>query len=533
MKEIDSIEYKGYKAFSEEARFESVKNVNLIIGKNNSGKSSSLDVIKKVFCNNQNVDISFKIKEKISSEEIAKYFRDDIRHGWIGNISEYEYGLKYINNDIIYNVNNNSIDIITPEDREYVSCLRDLASKKFSDIKKKYIREISSERNISPEPMDFDRVFPDGRGITSLISQFINRSDLDERKVENDFLDALNSILGTDSHYDGIRVQQIRQDDGKPIWEIFLIENGNRYALSKMGSGLKTIIMVLVNLMLLDEKEKSLFVFEELENNLHPFLQRRLFEFIYNYADKNDLLVFLTSHSHVSINCFFGKEKASIYHVYKEGVISKLELVESSLEKIKILDDLDVRASDLLQTNGIIWVEGPSDRIYINKWISLLDKDLKENVHYSFAYYGGKLLSHYTVSENEGLLNILLTNRNSCIVIDSDKRTKEEKINSTKQRIKDEFEKNNLFCWITAGKEIENYIPRKAVNDLCGSNYKQIGIYELFPEYIKEHDGNFSSHKVEFANEITQYISSENYEVLDCKEKVEHIVQLIKKWNKM
>ena len=33
-----------------------------------------------------------------------------------------------------------------------------------------------------------------------------------------------------------------------------------------------------------------------------------------------------------------------------------------------MLNDLDVRASDLLQSNGIIWVEGPSDRIYIKRW---------------------------------------------------------------------------------------------------------------------------------------------------------------------
>lgn len=30
------------------------------------------------------------------------------------------------------------------------------------------------------------------------------------------------------------------------------------------------------------------------------------------------------------------------------------------------LDDLGVKASDLLQANGIIWVEGPSDRAYIH-----------------------------------------------------------------------------------------------------------------------------------------------------------------------
>ena len=32
-----------------------------------------------------------------------------------------------------------------------------------------------------------------------------------------------------------------------------------------------------------------------------------------------------------------------------------------------VLDDLGAKASDIFQSNGIIWVEGPSDRIYIKK----------------------------------------------------------------------------------------------------------------------------------------------------------------------
>jgi len=34
----------------------------------------------------------------------------------------------------------------------------------------------------------------------------------------------------------------------------------------------------------------------------------------------------------------------------------------------------------------VIWVEGPSDRIYFNKWIELFDPDLKEHDDYEFAF---------------------------------------------------------------------------------------------------------------------------------------------------
>ena len=33
----------------------------------------------------------------------------------------------------------------------------------------------------------------------------------------------------------------------------------------------------------------------------------------------------------------------------------------------EVLSNLGIRASELLQSNGVIWVEGPSDRVYIKR----------------------------------------------------------------------------------------------------------------------------------------------------------------------
>ena len=238
-----------------------------------------------------------------------------------------------------------------------------------------------------------------------------------------------------------------------------MVEGDERFPISKMGSGLKTILLVLLNLIVCSkEKGTNIFLFEELENNLHPALQRRLFNYIHNYAIKNNALFFITSHSHVAVNCFYSKENTSIYHIEKKKGISTISSVNNTFEYSKLLDDLDVKASDLLQSNGIIWVEGPSDRIYIKKWISLVDDSLEENVHFQFAYYGGRLLSHYTANdenEDQNLIRVLLTNRNSAIVIDSDRRKKTDTINSTKERIRNEFVSKKLFVWITDGNEFD------------------------------------------------------------------------------
>lgn len=92
----------------------------------------------------------------------------------------------------------------------------------------------------------------------------------------------------------------------------------SRCPLSRMGSGLKTIILVLLNLLVISELDeykdkKMVYGFEELENNLHPAMQRKLFEYIYEFAEKNDVQVFITTHSHVAINAFYDKDDAGYF----------------------------------------------------------------------------------------------------------------------------------------------------------------------------------------------------------------------------
>lgn len=206
-------------------------------------------------------------------------------------------------------------------------------------------------------------------------------------------------------------------------------------------------------------------------------MQRRVFEYLYSFTEKHDVRIFLTSHSHVAINVLYGKDNACIYHVTKENKYSSIKPVGTYFDKIDILEDLDVKASDILQSNGIIWVEGPSDRIYIKRWLEVFtDNQFVEGRDYQFLYYGGKLLSHYELGRDEsveGLINILTTNRNAAIVIDSDKKYASAKINDTKKRVKEEFEKQGFMCWITQGKEIENYLTARSINQAFNKKLKK------------------------------------------------------------
>lgn len=538
-----------YKCFQDRATIEPPSLVNLVIGRNNCGKTTLSDVIEYVYSNVNipNANIQGVTLECVINDEAVKYtFSDsEIRSGmtFYNGESQYTYGKKLIGKPLQINVkrSENSLAFLSIDNsQKTISDLNDkvhynnrdwenLGRNMITKVPHYRFYRISAERDIFPEKEDVRGIDSKGNGITAKIDALLNNDGQNYAVISKYLLNDLNTILEGESHYSSI-VTTKSQSGYK---EICLIENEERIKLSQMGSGLKTILFVLLYLRLYCNNDPyNFYIFEELENNLHPEIQRRLFGYIYSYCLKNNCHVFITSHSHVAINCFYGKEQASIYRVYKkENGSSSIEKIESYFDKTKLLDDLGVKASDIFQANGIIWVEGPSDRVYINKWLMLKEPELKENVDYCFLYYGGKLLSHYTGSDLDDLIRIFLINRNGLIVMDSDIESEQEEIRDTKKRVKKEFEDNGMYVWVTKGREVENYIYFKDLNKLSDdNNYSEVPVYGKFSEFIKDYDDEFVSHKVEFAKKVE--MEQESLNVLDLDECLEQVVSNIKKWNK-
>lgn len=554
--EINSIRFRNYKSFTDDFHsIEDLKNINVFIGRNNSGKSSCVDIIQsltdlRLFKHN-NAEI--RIEKELTYDDLDLIFNFSLLQGRKESRIQRDLDL-YEHKRMEFEVQNvissfafqNVTDTtVFPESKNWNRIGTNIGK----ILSQKRIIRLNAERNIIPEKEDKEiELHEDGTGAVNVIQHILNYDNYDESIIRDDLLDAINEVIYPDSKFDGITVQKITDDK----WEIFLYENDHRFALSKMGSGLKTIILVLLDLLVMPcinigsimksdindiHYENIIFAFEEIENNLHPALQRRLFEYIYRFSIEHDTTVLLTTHSHVAINLFAEKDEAQLYHINKENGKSSIHKVEDYITKCEILNDLDVRASDLLQSNGIIWVEGPSDKIYVKRWLELWgDNTLVEGVDYQFLYYGGRILSHFTAdtdSKDDNLINILSTNRNSAIIIDSDICGKKAKINSTKKRIRSEFSNVGMFCWITDGKEIENYIPYQAINSAYNVKLTtQCKKNSLFPKYIKQVIGNNTFNKVSFAHRVIDHITDDNSsKILDLKNQIDALNKEIKKWN--
>lgn len=553
--------FKNYKCFGDVPQgIDEVKPINIIIGKNNSGKSSLLDLIEYVTKKQNQINplkyrgnkkSEIQVTTQLNEKDIITTFSKTTSGGHIpGN--HYSYGSQFIGKSFSFELDKkNRFVSLENDNQDYVKKgqkgWEDLAVNISNPLEQFLFKKISSERDIKSERDDIQslNLEPNGSNATNIIQNFLNLASLNTDLVRVDFLNALNSIFNPDIEFQAIRCQKLAHDQ----WEIFLEEkNKGTIQLSESGSGLKTVILTLIHTVLTPKIEKLplnkfIFAFEELENNLHPSLLRNLLIYLRNIVLEEQAIFFLTTHSNVVIDLFSKDEYAQIHHVLQVGNESKVLPVSSYYDNIRVLDDLDVRASDLLQSNLVIWVEGPSDRIYLNKWIQLFSNStLIEGAHYQIVFYGGRLLSHLTFKDPESaeidnLLKLLSVNRNAAIIIDSDKKAKQTRLNDTKKRIVSEFEKYNGFVWVTNGKEIENYIPScvisRSLEIKMNLSVKQYGDFVNYLNKRQSGLGNkFMRNKVKYAHLFADnFIKNDFINFLDLKTKIKSLINYIEKVN--
>lgn len=236
-----------------------------------------------------------------------------------------------------------------------------------------------------------------------------------------------------------------------PTLGILVEVSGKTLPLESYGTGLHQLLVMATYCTVFTD---TIVCLEEPEVFLHPRLQKKLFQYLKENTQNQYLI---SSHSPQAVNT-----EGSVISIRLEAGESKVKAASSDLARAELCADLGLRPSDLLQSNCVIWVEGPSDRILLVAWLKKLAPELKEGIHFSVMFYGGTGNLEHLSGDGEGVIedfiNLTRLNRRVVFVVDSDRADAAGSISETKERIASEVSGANGFVWITEGKELENYL---------------------------------------------------------------------------
>ena len=316
-----------------------------------------------------------------------------------------------------------------------------------------------------------------------------------------------------------------------------IINNGIRLPLSSFGTSVHELLILLTSITSMDD---SICCIEEPEIHFHPILQKEFLRFLITEPDN---IFFISTHSPSFINAVRDNSDVQIIHLKKIEQTTEQYSVVKKEEFWDLLRDIGVNPSDILQSNCVIWVEGPSDIYYLNRWINLLEPNLIENKDYSFFCYRthGKLLIDDD-NLDHAQTNLLSVSRNSIVIMDSDRKNESEELKTNKKQLIASCEKNNIFYWLTKGREIENYLTnstlKKSLEHLRKSKAEiEIGLFDKISEIIDKSltkNGlsplDYNNNKPALAKKISSFIEIDDVQS-ELKESLKSLIEKIKSFN--
>jgi len=133
-------------------------------------------------------------------------------------------------------------------------------------------------------------------------------------------------------------------------------EGDLRIPIQHIGGGSQELLFLLRHL----TEDGLIFGIEEPESHLHPQLARQLFDILKQISTEKQ--VFITTHSTVFVD---QADPANTWIVRKKNREAQILRVKEPEDLRNILYELGVKPSDIFYSNGIIFVEGTTEKVVL------------------------------------------------------------------------------------------------------------------------------------------------------------------------
>ncbi|AKD55634.1 ATP-dependent nuclease [Spirosoma radiotolerans] len=182
------------------------------------------------------------------------------------------------------------------------------------------------------------------------------------RNISNLYREACENILG---FYIGTE----QDEEGKHA--AFAIDDYRSIPLTSMGDGVPNILGLITDLCLADDK---IFLIEEPENDIHPKALKALLKLILEKSTTNQF--FISTHSNIVVRTLGANNSTKIFQITTANDFSTfvkiphskiLEISNDSRDRLKLLEDLGYDVYDYALWKGWLFLEESSAETIINE----------------------------------------------------------------------------------------------------------------------------------------------------------------------
>lgn len=343
--------------------------------------------------------------------------------------------------------------------------------------------------------------------------------------------------------------------------KVLLIKIGDETErpIHELGDGIQMIIILTFPFY---SNFSGIIVIEEPELFIHPGLQKTFIKFLISNKATENFQVFMATHSNHIIDSINSSNLVSLFSVRKRENPNDKSIEKTPnfiLENLafgnnNLLTQLGITTTSVYLSNCTIWVEGITDRIYIQKFIleylSSVGKDsqyfncieYQEGINYSFALTAGDSIMHWDFSEDseylENTKQVLVSKfcSKSMVIVDNDfgknRKRKELLSEILKERLVElpvpEIEnllpeivvKKTILEYPSVSKVVEEgelppldsrvFYKKKIggiIDEVLLKNYPNV---KTFASKKGKNSSLKSSDKFDFCNKATNYITKTN-----------------------